>query len=416
VTTTPPTAAELAEIVSPAGVRPGNAKDSVATLVPALVVSPSSPEEVASVMGTANVRGWSVVVRGGGTKLGWGRSPRRCDLLLDTTRLDRLVEHEPGDLICVAGAGMRLEELQARVASALGYRQRLMLDPPQGTGATLGGLVATRAAGPLRTRYGTMRELLLGAQFVLADGTLARTGGKVVKNVAGYDIDKLLVGSLGSLAVVVEVALRLHPLSPASRTVLLQPTDPDEAGQFLTGLRRIPAVPSVAEAVWPERAVVVRLDSSEEGAQRQAERVAALHPRARILPEAEASRWLDGLAHKPWAGPGAVAGFSLPLAAITHLLELAEHESAKDQAFELALRGTIGVGEARLAPGAATVTRWRQAVEALGGHLELHRAPPELGQLGSDPTDPIARGLMSAVKRSFDPGDTLGSGHFEQEG
>jgi glycolate oxidase FAD binding subunit len=310
---------------------------------------------------------------------------------------------------------MRLEDLQARVAGAPGYRQRLMLDPPQGAMATLGGLVATRAAGPLRTRYGTMRELLLGAQFVLADGTLARTGGKVVKNVPGYDIDKLLVGSLGSLAVV-EVALRPHPLSPASRTVMLHPTDPDEAGQFLADLRRIPAVPSLAEVIWPERAVVVHLDSSEEGAHRQAERVAALHPRARILPEDEASKWLDGLARKPSVGPGPVAGFSLPLAAITHLLELAEREAATDQSFELALRGTIGVGEARLASEAGTVTRWRQSVEALGGHLELHRAPLELGQLGSPPRDPVARELMAAVKGSFDPKDTLAPGRFEQEG
>jgi glycolate oxidase FAD binding subunit len=380
-----------------------------------MVVSPSSPVEVATVMRTANRKGWAVVVRGGGTKLGWGPPPLRCDILLDTTRLDRLVEHEPGDLICVAGAGMRLVELQAKVAVAPGYRQRLMLDPPHGTMATLGGLVATRASGPLRTRYGTMRELLLGAQFVLADGTLARTGGKVVKNVAGYDIGKLLVGSLGSLAVVVEVALRLHPLSPASRTVLLHPTDPEGAGQFLTALRGIPAVPSLAEVIWPERAVVVRLDSSEQGAQQQAERVAALHSRARILPEDEASKWLDGLARKPWLGPGPVAGFSLPLAAITDLLEVAEQEAATDPSFELALRGTIGVGEARLGCDAGTVTRWRQTVEALGGQLELHRAPLELRQLGSPPRDPVARELMAAVKGSFDPGDTLAPGGFGQE-
>jgi glycolate oxidase FAD binding subunit len=330
--------------------------------------------------------------------------------VLETTGLDRLVEHEPGDLICVAGAGMRLGELQSRVARAAGYRQRLMLDPPQGAMATLGGLVSTSAAGPLRTRYGTMRELLLGAQFVLPDGTVARTGGKVVKNVAGYDIDKLLVGSLGTLAVVVEVALRLHPLSAASRTVLLHPINPAEAGQFFAALRRVPAVPSIAEVAWPERAVVVRLDSSEEGAQRQAERVAALHGRARILLDDEANRWEEALAHKPWAVPGTVIGISTPLASMGQLLELAERESAMDQGFELALRGTIGVGEARLASDSATVTRWRREVEALGGHIAMHRAPAELGRLGSVPRDQIARELMASVKTSFDPGDTLATG------
>jgi hypothetical protein len=97
-------------------------------------------------------------------------------------------------------------------------------------------------------------------------------------------------------------------------------------------------------------------------------------------------------------------------------VELAEREAATDQGFELALRGTIGVGEARLISDAATVTRWRQAVEALGGHLELHRALPALGQLGSPPRDPVARELMAAVKASFDPGDTLAPGRFGQAG
>ncbi|HUY61208.1 MAG TPA: FAD-binding oxidoreductase, partial [Candidatus Dormibacteraeota bacterium] len=181
MTTRAPEATLLAELVGPAAVRPGGPGDAIGELLPSLVVRPRTAAEVAAVLRAAADGGWAVVPRGGGTSLLWGARLRRCDVVLDTTGLDALVEHAPADLICVAGAGMRLGALQAVVGGAPGFHQRLMLDPPQGEDATLGGLVATRASGPLRQRYGTMRDLLIGAQFVLADGTVARTGGKVVK-------------------------------------------------------------------------------------------------------------------------------------------------------------------------------------------------------------------------------------------
>lgn len=395
--------------------RPGAPGDAVSGLIPDLVVTPGSAQEVSAVLRASSQRGWSVVVRGGGTKLTWGAPPRHCEIVLETGRLDQLVEHEPGDLICVAGAGMTLGRLQSLVAGAAGYRQRLMLDPPQGDGATLGGLVATRAAGPLRARYGTMRDQLLGAQFVLADGTIARTGGKVVKNVAGYDIDKLLVGSLGTLAVLVEVAVRLHPVADSSRTVLLEPLSPSEAGSFCAALRRAPAVPSLVEVLWPERAVLVRIESSPEGAERQAERVVALHPRARVLDEPEARLWEQRVEGRPWGGSGPVVGISVPLSAISALLELAEREAASGALLELSVRGTIGVGEARLVADPQAVSRTREGVEKLGGQMELHRSGAEVGRLGSASQDPVARRLMKAVKTALDPGDILAPGRWDWE-
>ncbi len=410
-----PTREDLVEMAGEVPTRPGAPGDAVSGLIPDLVVAPGSAQEVSAVLRASSQRGWSVVVRGGGTKLTWGAPPRRCDIVLETGRLDQLVEHEPGDLICVAGAGMALGRLQSLVAGAAGYRQRLMLDPPQGDGATLGGLVATRAAGPLRARYGTMRDQLLGAQFVLADGTIARTGGKVVKNVAGYDIDKLLVGSLGTLAVLVEVAVRLHPVADSSRTVLLEPLSPSEAGSFCAALRRAPAVPSLVEVLWPERAVLVRIESSPEGAERQAERVVALHPRARVLDEPEARLWEQRVEGRPWGGSGPVVGISVPLSAISTLLELAEREAASGAVLELSVRGTIGVGEARLVADPQAVTRTRDGIERLGGQLELHRSGAEVGRLGSASQDPVARRLMKAVKTSLDPGDILAPGRWDWE-
>jgi len=415
VSSVAPSPAALAEIAGAVLARPGTPADAIGGSVPALVVTPTSAGEVAAVMRASSRWGWATVVRGGGTKLNWGAPPRGCDLILDTTRLDQLIEHEPGDLICVAGAGMTLGRLQAAVARAAGYHQRLMLDPPQGETSTLGGLVATRAAGPLRTRYGTMRDLLLGAQFVLADGTIARTGGKVVKNVAGYDLDKLLVGSLGTLAVLVEVAVRLHPVAESSRTVVVEPLSPAEAGAFCAALRRAPAVPSLAEVLWPERAVLVRVDSSEEGARRQTERVAALHPRARVLEESEARPWEARCERRPWTGPGVVVGLSVPLAAISELLRLVELEAASGGLVETSLRGTIGVGEARLAPDARVLSRIRAGVEALGGQLSIHRAGVEMDGLGAPPLDPVGRRLMGAVKTALDPAGVLAPGRCRWE-
>jgi glycolate oxidase FAD binding subunit len=374
---------------------------------------PRSEEEVSVLMRLATQHGWAVTVRGQGTKSAWGPDVERCDLVLDTTGLNQLVEHEPGDLICVAGAGMRLSELQELTSRAHGYRQRLMLDPPGSDAATLGGLVATRAAGPLRTRYGTMRDLLLGARFVLADGTIAKTGGKVVKNVAGYDLDKLLVGSLGTLAVVVEVALRLHPQAEARESVLLEGVDSATAAKFLIALRAAPAVPSVAEALWPEGAVLVQIDGTRDGAIRQAELVAELDPRARVLDLAEASYWEEVLRNRPWDRPGVVLGVSVPLSATRAVLDLVADTAIQEHAVALSLRGTIGCGELRVAASSDKVEGVRREVERLGGQVEVHRAEPELRGLGSRPRDPLAGELMAAVKQALDPGHILAPGRLE---
>ncbi|EBP5695887.1 FAD-binding oxidoreductase, partial [Salmonella enterica] len=153
-----------------------------------------------------------VVVRGAGTKLGWGRDPERLDVVLDTTALDTLVEHAAGDLIAVVGAGRRLADLQDDLSGA---DQRLGVDPSRA--GTVGGAVATAATGPMRLAHGAVRDLVIGMTMVRADGVVAHSGGKVVKNVAGYDLGKLLTGSFGTLGVITEVAFRLHPV-PAGRT------------------------------------------------------------------------------------------------------------------------------------------------------------------------------------------------------
>ena len=395
--------AELESLVGAGAVRPASPGEGNGP--PGLVARPKTPEELAAILAVADSRRLAVVVRGGGTKPAWGRAPSRCDVIVETTALNRLLEHEPGDLTCVAQAGLRLGELQELVGQAPGHHQRLMLDPPQGGASTLGGLVATAASGPLRARYGTVRDLLLGARFALADGTLARTGGKVVKNVAGYDLGKLLTGSQGTLAVVVEVSLRLHPVAPAHQFVVGEGLGPGEAESFLNALRRAPVTFSVAELLWPERLVLVRLDGTEAACREQAGIVARLLPHGRVAQPAESEGLAGLMSRRPWEGPGPVVGVAVPLSRVGELLELA---AAGGPVAQLSLRGTVGAGEARLS--APSGLRWMaERVEALGGFLHPHRwegdaAPP------LQPPDPAAARLALAVKWALDPHLTLAPG------
>ncbi len=183
---------------------------------------------------------------------------------LSTARLDRILEHEPGDLTCIVEAGLRLSELNARLAE---HGQRLALDPPGDP--TLGACLAGDLAGPLRHRFGTMRDLVLGVTVVLADGTVASSGGKVVKNVAGYDLAKLFCGSAGRLGLVARLALRLHPRPAAAGTLVAETAD-------WQALHRSQLVPSAVDLVEGHRLCVLF-----EGSERAVD--AQLHAAERLL-------------------------------------------------------------------------------------------------------------------------------------
>lgn len=400
-------AASFAALVGEAHARVAGDDDSVHGLSPSLVVEPADEAEVSAVLGVASQRGLAVAVRGGGTQLTWGAPPRRCDLVLSTQRLDRLVEHQPGDLICVAGAGMRLGTLQAALGRADGHRQRLMLDPPGlAERATLGGIAATGCSGPLRNRYGTLRDLLIGVRFVLADGTIGHAGGKVVKNVAGYDVGKLLIGSLGTLAVITEVALRLHPVAPASRTVLLEDRLPSSLAARVGQLPLLPVTPSCVDITWPDAVCVIRVDSSAEGAERQVQVITG-SVGGRVLADDEAATLTASLAARPWSGAGVVAGLSAPRTRLADLIEV-----ASGCADDIVVRGLLGVAEARLGDDPARIIALRDAVEGLGGHLVLHRSPPALRDLAWPATAGVELELMRSLKHALDPQGVLAPGRF----
>lgn len=185
---------------------------------PALVALPASEAEVASCLKAAGRHGAGVAPRGAGSKPDLGNLPERLDLSLSVERLNQVVEYVPADLTVTVQAGMRLSDLQALAAR---HGQMVPLDPVRSETATVGGIVATGGYGPRRMAYGSVRDILLGTRIALADGRVIKTGGRVVKNVAGYDMNKLVVGSLGTLGVITEVSLKLRPVSPATQTLLI---------------------------------------------------------------------------------------------------------------------------------------------------------------------------------------------------
>ncbi len=228
---------------------------------PAETVRPASVEELSDALREAAGAGKVVGVRGAGTKATWGGIGTRPEIVVDTTGIARLVEHARGDLIVTVEAGARLQDVQDALAPA---GQWLALDPPE-DGATIGGVVATAASGPHRLRFGTPRDLLIGVTVVLADGTVAHSGGKVVKNVAGYDLGKLFCGSFGTLGVVASCTFRLHPTPAACRVLSVETDDPAAAA---AELRRTGVVPAAVE--WDGARLHVVIESSQAAADAQA--------------------------------------------------------------------------------------------------------------------------------------------------
>ena len=288
-----------------ARVRAATPADVVGGQMPRFVAEPASTSEASAVLAAAAGLGLAVLPRGSGTRLAWGAAPRRCDLIVDTRQMDQVLEHAAGDLVARVQAGTRLSQLADRLARA---GQRLALDPcgpdfaaaaastsaagtgTPGTGTpgtsapgtsavstrttgrtgtaepgTVGGLVATGAAGPLRFRFGTPRDLLIGITVVLADGTIAKAGGKVVKNVAGYDLGKLFAGSLGTLGLITEATFRLHPRPAAVAYVTVDCPDAASALAVMAAAASSPLAPSAAEIDQPRRGAPISAGILVEG-------------------------------------------------------------------------------------------------------------------------------------------------------
>jgi glycolate dehydrogenase FAD-binding subunit len=429
-------AKELAEAC--ADVRDGAATDAIARgargaggagVAPAFVALPASTVEAAAVLRVAAEHELAVVPRGGGSRLGWGAPPSRCDVLVDMSRMDAVLEHAAGDLVARLQAGARMGDVAAALAAA---GQEIALDVP--AGATAGGVVASGLAGPRRLRYGSPRDLLIGITIVLANGTVARSGGKVVKNVAGYDLGKLFAGSAGTLGLITEVTFRLHPL-PAARAFV--------AAEFAAG-----ALPAACDAVAaaanssltasavelsrPSASgpllVSVLLEGSADGV---AARAAAM---ADLLGRSGASRAKVSETAPPWwpgppAAGGAGAGETLVrvsfwVSALGQVLGAID-AAARNAGIAPSVVGSAGAGVLYVScppgePGACArfTGALRGALDHARGGVAVLAAPGEVraalagrgGMGGSVP----GLSLMRAVKDQFDPGHRMSPGRFPE--
>jgi glycolate oxidase FAD binding subunit len=393
---------------------PAGDGDAVDGVPARFVAAPGSTPEAAEVVRVAAAEGLAVVARGAGTKLGWGTPPRRLDLMVDTRRLDRIVEHAAGDLVVVAQAGVPLAELGERLA---GDRQRLAVDEVV-PGTTVGGMLGTGVTGPRRLQAGAVRDLVLGVTMVRADGVVAKAGGKVVKNVAGYDLAKLVTGAYGTLGLVTEAAFRLHPIPPAAAYVSVRLPDPASAYEAVQRALHAQWVPAAIELDRPEPGgpveVAALVEGTEAGVAARAEQaVTTLGEGAARIDRPE---WWGTL--PAGSDRGVLVKATTELTGTGRLLEGVDRAAAA-AGTTAAVRGSGGVGVFHAAlPGtdpaavAAFVKALRDAAPAWQGSVVVLAAPAPV-RSEVDSWGPVSGlDLMRRVKEQFDPDALLAPGRF----
>jgi glycolate oxidase FAD binding subunit len=372
-----------------------------------------TPQDVASLaafLAQANRDGTRLYPRGGGTKSGWWAGAAESAAILSTTGLAPQLDHCAGDLTATVGGGMTLATVNATLARS---GQWLPLDPPAADRATIGGIVAANDSGPRRHKHGAPRDLIIGVEMVRADGTVARAGGKVVKNVAGYDLARMLCGSRGSLAVVASATFKLAPLAPVSRTVVATARNARACADLALAVSASPTAPSAIEVESPPHRLLIRFESTARAADAQADTAASLclaqGADARVMADDEERSLWSGYERTVWGG--AIDGVLIKVSVLpTEVGELLDQGGATLAAGRAAL-GVLYLRADEIAKAPEWLDQLRLRARRRGGSAVVVKASPALeGRLDVWGEVPGSRSLMGAVKARFDPNNILNPG------
>lgn len=406
-----------------AGVSAGDASYAVDGIVPPWIATPSSVDQLVAVLAVANEHGAAVIPWGGGWHMSLGNIPARCDLALRTSALDRVIEHEPADLTITVAAGITIGRLQSLLAE---HGQFLPIDtPPE---ATIGGVLASGVSGPSRHAYGIPRDWLIGCRVAHADGSVSKGGGRVVKNVAGYDMPKLAVGSLGTLGVIVEATLKVAPLPAAQETLVVRCESVAAVADLIgaaddrgLALRAVAIVDGAKAAFW-----LAGPGAAVERTARELRDLSRGSETERFEGDRSSAWWAQlvdayapdgGIAIKVSLPPSAVAGY------IERLTALAVEASLPLKTHAYVTTGLVlaYAGPAAVDALVRVIEQARALSVTSGGALVVTSAPVEVKQridvwgdpsTGSEQAPSSALPLMRRLKEQFDPRGTLNPGRY----
>ena len=391
--------------------------DIVAGVKPKLVVVPGNESELAEALRLVSDVGLTAIPRGGGTKIGWGNPPSRADIIFSTARLNEITEHAWADLTVSVGAGCTIQTLQETLAQ---HGQRLALDPLWPEKATVGGALSANDSGALRLRFGALRDLVIGATLALPDGTLASSGGKVVKNVAGYDLPKLATGAFGTLGMITRAVFRLHPLPRNSRSFSTCTKEAEQARRLIHAIQNSKLAHTSLQVRIESDAppiVDVLFEGTEAGLSAQEAHLKELAETASL---AVASPEIWNARQDLWsfAKPesAAIAKISiLPAEIEKSATAIAKSAKVRQLRFKTVLQA-IGIGFLRLEGDPAnlrlSLQDLREQFESNAGSLVVLHRPAGMTPIDAWGSAGDALPLMKAVKQQLDPRNTLNPGRF----
>jgi glycolate dehydrogenase FAD-binding subunit len=404
--------------------------DAVPGVEPQLILEPATEQQLADALRLSNESNFAVIPRSGGTKLGWGNPPARADIILSTTRLNRVLEHAWADLTVTVEAGCTIQTLQDTLAQ---HGQRLALDPLWPEKATIGGILSTNDSGALRLRFGALRDLIIGVTIALPDGTLARSGGKVVKNVAGYDLPKLVTGALGTLGVITRAVFRLHPRPRNTRSFSISVGTSDQAQKLVLAIQDSKLAHTALQSHFCAEtppSIDILFEGTEAGLDAQSTHLRALCRSAQIS-EASPNTWnarqeLWSLSNSsanavaqgtsPEAFSFAIAKISILPTDLARAIELLRRAADSSGVRWRSLMYAIGLGGLRFEGSSdnlhRALTSLRANLEKMGGSLVLLHRPAGLPTFDTWGTPGDSLPLMKAVKHRLDPSNTLNPGRF----